>query len=250
MAEMAQEAVVAKTLGSYEAPHQVGGHEGGVLFEGDRLLKLCGHRSEVEFYSKTAGHPVFQPFLPKFHGVEVRNGQPYVVLENLVAGLAVPALLDLKVGTRTYGDDASPAKIASRVAKDNASTTGTIGVNVVGCQMYNDGPGMKKVQLGHKFKKDILSAEEVRVVLLRFLRSERLKEAARRFVGDLLEVFRRQTEFAFYGSSLLLAYDAALGDDAHLRVKMIDFAHVHPTPNGGLDESYLTGLQFLAGSLK
>ena len=33
------------------------------------------------------------------------------------------------------------------------------------------------------------------------------------------------------------------------RVKMIDFAHVHPTPNGGLDESYLSGLKFLQSSL-
>lgn len=42
-------------------------------------------------------------------------------------------------------------------------------------------------------------------------------QAARRFIGDLLAVFQRQTEFAFYGSSLLLAYDAALASEATLR---------------------------------
>lgn len=52
----------------YEEPLQVGGHEGGVVFEGGRLLKLCLHRSEIEFYTKTVGHPIFQPFLPQFYG--------------------------------------------------------------------------------------------------------------------------------------------------------------------------------------
>eukprot|EP00667_Euglena_gracilis_P021209 EG_transcript_23163 len=238
----------SKVIGSYEEPLQVGGHEGGVVFEGGRLLKLCLHRSEIEFYTKTVGHPIFQPFLPQFYGVEVRGGQPYVALENLVSEMTLPALLDLKVGTRTYGDDATPEKIASREAKDRASTTGLVGVNVVGCQMY-DASGTK-VQLGHKFKKKVKSVEELRAVLLQFLCTEQLKEAARRFIGDLLAVFQRQTEFAFYGSSLLLAYDAALASEATLRVKMIDFAHVHPTPNGGLDESYLTGLRFLSDSLQ
>ena len=45
--------------------------------------------------------------------------------------------------------------------------------------------------------------------------------------ADLECWFATQTEYAFYGSSLLLAFDAALADEAVLRVLMIDFAHVH-----------------------
>ena len=34
------------------------------------------------------------------------------------------------------------------------------------------------------------------------------------------------------------------------RSKMIDFAHVHPTPDGGRDESYLTGLGYIMRVLR
>jgi len=44
-------------------------------------------------------------------GTETRSDGSYVVLENLLHGLATPMMLDLKMGTRTYGDDADPDKV-------------------------------------------------------------------------------------------------------------------------------------------
>ena len=43
------------------------------------------------------------------------------------------------------------------------------------------------------------------------------------------------------------SYDAALGDDARLRVNMIDFAHVSTATHGRIDEGYLLGLRTLLG---
>lgn len=62
----------------------------------------------------------------------------------------------------------------------------------------------------------------------RFLGTRQRIEDARAFVQQLRDVFATQQEYVFYGSSLLLVYDAALGDEARLRMKMIDFGHVHP----------------------
>ena len=64
-------------------------------------------------------------------------------------------------------------------------------------------------------------------MLLRFLGTAERVATARGFVEELRAVFATQEEYVFYGSSLLLAYDAALGEEAPLRIKMIDFAHVH-----------------------
>ena len=64
-------------------------------------------------------------------------------------------------------------------------------------------------------------------MLLRFLGTAERVATARGFAEELRAVFATQQEYVFYGSSLLLAYDAALGDDAPLRIKMIDFGHVH-----------------------
>jgi len=78
---------------------------------------------------------------------------------------------------------------------------------------------------------------------------------------NVLEFIEGQREFAFYSSSVLIAYDAAQlsrcinepnavcngggndSDDSWVRVFMIDFAHVFPlNPEASRDENYLFGL--------
>jgi hypothetical protein len=95
-------------------------------------------------------------------------------------------------------------------------------------------------------------------VLTRFLHTPRMRRAALERVARLADWFATQREYAFYGSSLLLCYDAACGAEAELRLAMIDFAHVHrprrevaaPDSAGGrsagaVDASYLFGVNSL-----
>eukprot|EP00667_Euglena_gracilis_P001148 EG_transcript_1148 len=229
---------------------QIGGHSGAILVEANRLLKRCDCNAELEFYTANADHPMLKQFMPRFYGCEQRAGQHYIVIENVLHGFVNPMMLDLKMGTRTYGDDADPAKMAKQRAKASCSTSSKLGVMIVGCQLPNAEGGREKLRLGRKFNHDILTEESVVTVLSQFLQTKRLKDEALQFINKLYDFFRTQREFAFYGSSLLFAYDAALGEHAKLRVRMIDFAHVHPPPNEGLDESYLTGLVFLLKALE
>jgi len=224
---------------------QIGGHNGAIRVSAHKVYKRCDSPAEMEFYARTAHHPRLKPFIPDFFGTETRSDGSYVVLENLLHGLATPMMLDLKMGTRTYGDDADPDKVAKQRAKASCTTSGRLGVMVVGCQVPLNDLGTEKLRLGRKANHDVLTEEAVVIVLGQFLHTPKLRKEALGFVSRLHEYFQTQTEFAFYGSSLFFAYDAALGKDASLRVKMIDFAHVHPPPNDGLDESYLTGLTFL-----
>jgi hypothetical protein len=95
---------------------------------------------------------------------------------------------------------------------------------------------------GYKLGNDA-NAVELPGVVHRYLATRQRIEDAKAFVQELRSIFAAQREFVFYSSSLLLVYDAALGDAACLRIKMIDFGHVHPWepsddpryPEGGND---------------
>lgn len=57
--------------------------------------------------------------------------------------------------------------------------------------------------------------------------------------------FETQHELRFYGSSILLIYegDEDAPDPNKVDVRMIDFAHIWPMKDGGVEEGYLYGLR-------
>merc|ERR550517_1532157 len=84
---------------------------------------------EVAFYQSinSSGDEVDQRLVQltaRFYGtqaVKVQNGvvglSDYLVLENLTQGLGAPCVMDVKIGARTYGPDASEAKKSQEDAK-------------------------------------------------------------------------------------------------------------------------------------
>jgi len=135
--------------------HQVGGHglgqvKNGFLTSKTKLYKpfQTGKRGQAEknFYEKInfAEHEKYQQlltFVPKYFGVEVlhengcngthQNGHSlnhhddedndefkYIVLEDLTNPFSKPSIMDLKIGTVTWGEDAPPHVVEYRKQKE------------------------------------------------------------------------------------------------------------------------------------
>lgn len=59
----------------------------------------------------------------------------YLMMENITSSYRRPCVLDLKMGTRQHGDDASAEKRTKQIAKCAASTSATLGVRLCGMQV-------------------------------------------------------------------------------------------------------------------
>lgn len=118
------------------------------------LLKRADPQ-ELLFYTNISRfHPEFLPFVPAFYGVIKLRESPecevrfslvfllphsfkvsYIELEDLTAGFRKPCVMDVKLGTRTYGPFACPAKVASQQAKAFATTAATLGLRLIGVKV-------------------------------------------------------------------------------------------------------------------
>jgi len=227
-----------------------------------------GEREVVFFKTVTnSSNPdesVFKEFIPTFHGIRkktLKNGTEveYLVMENLTQNFLKPCVMDVKIGARTYGPDASEKKRAQQDAS-YAGTKKPFGFSVPGMSVHM-GQEKETVLMKGKEYGRTLNQDNIHELLEMYLdvnnEPDVAKELAKVFVEKLkkiLAVFQHQTTFHFFASSLLFVYDAeaaksfkgrnsnSLGDSVSL--KMIDFAHVW-NAEGTLDMNYIQGVDSL-----
>ncbi|KAL5061977.1 hypothetical protein RYX36_023714 [Vicia faba] len=253
--------------------HQVAGHQAktgilGPLIDGSgkfyKPLQDDGRGShELAFYTSLYSDPRIPSnilnLFPNFHGtqvVEASDGSglhPHLVMEDIAGSFTNPAVVDFKIGSRTWHPQSSEDYISKCLKKDRESSSIKLGFRISGLRSVS--PSNQCWQPQRKFLMD-LSAEDVRLMMRKFVSSDGNADhpdcvfGSRVYLHVLEELlvlkkwFEVQTIFHFYSCSVLVVYEKDETDEkkrAKAVLKLVDFAHVVDA-KGAIDHNFLGGL--------
>ena len=134
---------------------------------------------EVAFYtsfsSNTRIPDHIRRFFPVFHGtqlLEASDGSglhPHLVLQDVVSGCHNPAIMDVKIGSRTWYLQASGEYIQRALKKDRETTILSLGFRISGLQIYDS----KESGFWRPEQKRVLgfTVDDTRLVLRKFVSS-------------------------------------------------------------------------------
>ncbi|KAK0229093.1 SAICAR synthase-like protein [Armillaria nabsnona] len=300
---------MSSSLNTIPLASQVGGHAGVLTNEDGSLLIKPALPLEHQFYQILNSNPAFEPlrpFVPKFigtlklqgeldetnQGLEPSSGiavkqlpeghqKESLVLENLSHPFIKPNILDIKLGTVLYDEDASPEKVARMEKAARETTSLETGVRLTGFQVHDHATG-EPVNTPKSYGKSIkpsdlpggiarffpaLAPHTTQGLPSRFLVP--VLKALREDIAEIREAFAGM-EMRMVGGSLLIIYEGDLtkaedgvkwmleeeeeeeGDEEEeddekpkrgppYTVKLIDFAHTRFVPGKGPDEGVLKG---------
>lgn len=198
------------------------------------VIMKVGRGTEIEFYKRvsakdqsTIPEPILS-FFPKFFGLQEsfpRGSSPvaspvphinfrvdYVKMEDLTCGMSKACVMDLKMGTQTWTDDAFYLKRLQLESRDSSTTTAKLGFRITGLRVYRSDKTSFEVR-----EKDAC-ASVTDATVEKFLQdffSDGLKfrhDVLRHYIKKLRELlawFRVQNKLSFYSSSLLFTYDGS-----------------------------------------
>ncbi|XP_064603677.1 inositol-trisphosphate 3-kinase A-like isoform X2 [Liolophura sinensis] len=236
---------------------QLAGHKGNFLAgEDGAILKKLNQKEHKSLPLLMAD--ILRPYVPEYRGDLEKDGETYVLMQDLLAGFKSPCVMDVKMGVRTYlEDELEKARQNPKLRKDmyqkmvdicpDAPTPEERAAGAITKPRYMQWRETISSSSSLCFriegikKGDGSSSKDFKTTRTR----EQVKEALKSFIGEdktlvgkylrRLKAIRATQETSEFfakhelvGSSLLFVHDAS----GHGNIWMIDFGKTTPLPDG------------------